>query len=330
MHARLQAHDCSKQEQLELRDWENQDEDRASASATARRVLTGVDRLAAHEDFGRKLRALTEQALKSESSGRGRSPAISRLPQRWRWGAGLAAALAVVVVSWQLQTGRPAQQVQASVYETAAHERRVVTLDDGSVIQLDVATRIAVKMSRERREIELLDGRALFAVAHDSSRPFSVSANGSRTTALGTRFQVETGVNRVVVTLAEGSVAVDGAAGGSAKSWQERLAPGEQLDIDSSTAMRTRHMVDPQLVTSWTQGRHVFRGTPLRQALDEVNRYASHKVVLGDPSLADLPVAGTFVAGDSEVVVSAFAAVLPLRIVEGSDHEIILFRRYSR
>ena len=32
---------------------------------------------------------------------------------------------------------------------------------------------------------------------------------------------------------------------------------------------------------------------------------------------------------DSEVVVDAFAAVLPLRVVQGGNHEIILFRRYG-
>jgi len=52
-------------------------------------------------------------------------------------------------------------------------------------------------------------------------------------------------------------------------------------------------------------------------------------VRLGDPALADLPVAGNFIAGDSDVVVAAFAAVLPLRVVASGDREIILFRRYD-
>jgi transmembrane sensor len=169
----------------------------------------------------------------------------------------------------------------------------------------------------------------LFQVAHDATRPFSVSTETSRTTALGTQFQVQRDDDHVVVTLAEGSVAVEGSAHGGSASWQDQLRPGEQLSIDAKTAERSLHIVDTQLVTSWTLGRHVFRATPLHEALDEVNRYASKKVRLGDPSLADLPVAGNFVAGDSEVVVEAFSAVLPLRVVKGGEQELILFRRYS-
>jgi ferric-dicitrate binding protein FerR (iron transport regulator) len=46
---------------------------------------------------------------------------------------------------------------------------------------------------------------------------------------------------------------------------------------------------------------------------------------LADPSIADLPVSGNFVAGDSAATVAAFAAVLPLRIAEGRG-ELLLYR----
>ena len=78
-------------------------------------------------------------------------------------------------------------------------------------------------------------------------------------------------------------------------------------------------------MTSWRQGRHLFRATPLAEAVEEVNRYASRKVRLGDPALAELQVGGNFIAGDSEQIVAAFAAVLPVRIVQGGNNEIILF-----
>jgi ferric-dicitrate binding protein FerR (iron transport regulator) len=52
-------------------------------------------------------------------------------------------------------------------------------------------------------------------------------------------------------------------------------------------------------------------------------------VRLGDPELADLAVGGNFIAGETDLIVSAFAAVLPLRVSEGTAGEIILFRRYS-
>jgi len=56
-----------------------------------------------------------------------------------------------------------------------------------------------------------------------------------------------------------------------------------------------------------------------------VNRYAKKKVRLADASLDDLPVSGNFLAGDSRAAVAAFAAVLPLAIVEDGD-QVLLYR----
>ena len=66
----------------------------------------------------------------------------------------------------------------------------------------------------------------------------------------------------------------------------------------------------------------------MADALQEVNRYAATKVRLADPTLVDLPVSGTFIAGDSEAAVAAFAAVLPLTLATDGG-ELLLFRRPS-
>jgi len=213
----------------------------------------------------------------------------------------------------------------AVVYDTAADQRRRVELADGSTAELDVGTSIKVRMGGSRREIVLIAGRAMFDVAHDAARPFTVVAGGSRTTALGTRFQVQSERSRVIVTLAEGSVAVEDEG---RSRWRERLHPGEQLQFDPATAAVEKHTVDVQLTTSWLRGRHVFRNTPLVEAVEEVNRYAKAKIRLGDASLAGLPVGGSFIAGDSRLVVEALTAVLPVRAADSGD-EIILFRRYE-
>ena len=214
-------------------------------------------------------------------------------------------------------------------YETAQAEQRTVSLPDGSSIHLDVGTRLTVAIDAQRRRVELLAGRAMFEVAHDASRPFSVSAAGSRTTALGTRFQVERERDEVVVMLAEGAVAVESErAGRKTHAWREQLRPGEELRVGGAGAPRVG-AVEPRVASSWIDGRHIFEDTPLVEAVAEVNRYARKKVRLGDPGLADLAVAGSFMTGDSEGIVQALAAVLPLRAVKTGVDEIVLFRRYD-
>jgi transmembrane sensor len=245
--------------------------------------------------------------------------------RRWLVPATLAASVIVALVGVRIG-GYFSAATPPLTYASSDQARRDITLADGSLVHLDVDSEISVSFSAGRRDIRLLSGRALFEVAHDASRPFVVATGQSRTTALGTHFQVQREGRQVRVTLTEGSVAVTGDPESS--SWSERLSPGEQISL-SGDGVHEKRAVDTQAVTSWSRGRLVFRGTPLAEALQEVNRYAHRKVRLGDADLADLPVDGNFIAGETDLIVSAFAAALPLRVAEGEVGEIILFRRYK-
>src|SRR3984957_4748348 len=59
-------------------------------------------------------------------------------------------------------------------YRTAAGERRVVTLTDGSKIALDSRSEVLVSYSEKARDLTLVRGQARFDVAHHVERPFSV------------------------------------------------------------------------------------------------------------------------------------------------------------
>src|SRR3546814_9568061 len=100
-----------------------------------------------------------------------------------------------------------------------------VQLPDGSSVRLDLETAIDARFGIGRRDIEFRQGRAMFDVAHDASRPFVVDAGVGTVTALGTRFQVQRNEDRVSVTLLEGAVGIATAGHGDARSL--RLVPGQ-------------------------------------------------------------------------------------------------------
>lgn len=312
-HARLHAPDCTDEDRLAFEHWRRSNVAHARAFEMAQRMSARLDSL--REDP--RVRAMAQQA---------RADGDAHRPARWMLPAALAASVALAMVTLRFLPDMFAGDA-AVAYESSADQTRTVTLQDGSTVQLDVGTRITVQMSTDHRRINLLSGRAMFDVAHDRSRPFAVTAAQARTTALGTRFQVQLQTDQVVVTLAQGSVAIDDQS--RTRGWHEQLRPGEQLSVDMKTAMLKKTAVDASVATSWTRGRHLFRGTPLRDAIEEVNRYAHKKVRLGDPSLGALAVGGNFIAGDSELIVGAFAAVLPLSVVDDGNKEIILFRRHE-
>ena len=218
-------------------------------------------------------------------------------------GAGFALSLGV----WSWVDGR-------DVYATAVGEQRVVQLADGSSVRLDTGSRMRVRFDGDRRLIALEQGQALFTVAHDTARPFVVDAGAAQVRAVGTVFDVrrEAG-GEVRVTLVSGAVDVTGGEGRGA----ERMAAGHQARVTRAEVRTTA--VDTASATSWAEGRVVFRDTPLRQAVFEVNRYLTDKIELDAPALENESVNGVFRTGDREAFVSAAAAALDLRASPGRD-----------
>jgi len=339
-YARLNAADCSQQERAQFEAWRERDPRNAAAFAVAERLGSTLARVATVDP---RLKAMLDRAASAgatlpddpeeEDAAPPSGGAIAAYPRpvapRWRrarrWAAA-AAAVVTVAVGALLATGfeQPAENGVAAAVDlryAAGSQRRVVTLDDGTVVHLDVASVVEIRFASARRDVFLVHGRALFEVAHDTARPFTVAAGAERVTALGTVFQVDRTTEQLVVTLTEGSVSVATDGGRAAPV---RLAPGEQLQVPPDAKPWIKRKVDTRSATGWSIGRHVFRETPLAAAIEEINRYAPVKVRLADPALAGLNVSGNFAAGDSEAVVAAFAAVLPLQM-RSSRTEIVLY-----
>ena len=313
--ARLAAPDCSPRDRAEFDRWRQSSPASAEAYVAVQRAADSIEKLAA-QDW--RLQELTEQAY---AMGRAQSDRPERQQRRWAVPAALAASLLIIFIGVQLgvQFIKPPP---VTAYENSSVQQQSITLEDGSVVHMDLGSRIKVLMTAKQRRIDMVAGRALFIVTHDANRPFTVFAGAARTTALGTRFQVARTDENVVITLAEGSVVVAGTT--AAQGWQERLIPGEQLDVSHDASSRMRRTVDPLVATSWSRGRLVFRATPLTEAVEEVNHYSVKKLRIGDPSLTTLSVSGNVVTGSAELAGSAFAAVLPVHIVDAGS-EVILF-----
>jgi transmembrane sensor len=319
--ARLASPDCTEADRCDFRRWQVTDQSHARAYAAMQRLADSLALLIATDP---RLTAMADKAYAARAT---RFDATRDFFRRAAFPLGLAASILIAFLAVRFGPAVTDSAGPATEYVTAPGEQRQLTLDDGSVVHLDVDSRIDVRMTKNERKIELLSGRALFEVAHDASKPFAVSAGNSRVVALGTRFQVLRAQQHVVVTLAEGSVAVTRTQPGQGQ--QDRLRPGEELSFGSDATTWVKRTVDPVIATSWSRGRLIFRSTPLAEAVEEINRYAARKVRLGDPCLARLTIAGNFIAGDSKPIVEALAAVLPLRVVEVSGDELVLFPRYA-
>src|SRR5258706_4382494 len=127
----------------------------------------------------------------------------------------IAASIAVLTI---LGVALGLVKFPSPIYATALGEQRSVRFEDGSTVELNSRSKIRVKYSKQERDVELIEGQALFHVAHDTSRPFIVAVGATRVRAVGTLFDVYKRSNGTVVTVVEGRVAVYSAPQGPLQS----------------------------------------------------------------------------------------------------------------
>ncbi|MDY6922548.1 MAG: FecR domain-containing protein [Pseudomonadota bacterium] len=249
-----------------------------------------------------------------------------RAPQNWRWAGGIAAVLALVIVSVSL-LNPPVRS-----YRTGVGERQVAVLADGTRLSLDADTVVRVRLRDESRDLILVQGRAKFDVARDPWRPFSVTAGDKVVVATGTSFSVEILRNEARVLLYEGHVAVldkaeekpssrTAAPGRAGVGGYTALLPGDELATTIGEPMRVPRIQpsDPVRSLTWEGGQLNFDDEPLPAAVERVNRYSDRKVRLGDPSMGRLRVNGVFEAGDIDSFVEAVTVFNNVRVEEGDD-----------
>lgn len=306
-YARLKAPDCSASERLEFQRWRTAPEHGAAFAATEK-LWSSLGQLAGRPDFER-----LSQRILAETAGRD--------PRRWQPFA-IAASAAIALIGGGILMWAQHRQPPGVVYATKPGERSIVKLADGSQLVLNYATELDVRLEEKARRVTLLKGEALFTVAHDQTRPFEVAAGDGVVTVLGTRFEVRSDDRHVTVTLSEGRVSLDR----QVDKEHIQLEPGEQVRYRVDVPELNRRTVDADVVTSWSTGRLRFRSTPLSEALEEINRYSTTQIRIVDPTLAAIPIAGTFEVGDATSVVSALTALWPIR-AEEKDGAVLLHHR---
>jgi transmembrane sensor len=260
--------------------------------------------------------AAREAALKDAQRASAARPVLVRRL------AGLAAAVLMVGI---LGSGGYWWMNRPSDYSTAAGERRVVTLSDGSKLSLDADSEVTVRYGKSERSLRLLKGQARFDVAHDKKRPFSVIAGRQKVIATGTAFNIDMAGPKVLVTLIEGHVVVldDYSEDGAPNQKVIELKAGQQL----SAAPRTPSEVaqaNIQRVTAWTIGQLMFDDEPLSSVVERVNRYGGTQIIISDPKVGAMKISGVFNAGDVLGFVEIVTHYLPVRAVTEDPHTIAL------
>jgi transmembrane sensor len=208
--------------------------------------------------------------------------------------------------------------------ETAVGEQRSVVLGDGSLVTLNTASSIEVHMTSARRTVKLLAGEALFAVAHDSTRPFEVTTDDTTVRAIGTQFNVDRRPASTTVTVVEGRVAVITPTNKDQSAQPSRLPleAGEQLTLAPRAA---RHAVRTDVATAiaWTQRKLVFEHRHLGEVAAEFNRYNRQTIEIRSAELREQEVTGVFQANDPASFLTFLAGFPGVTIEKSADRIVV-------
>lgn len=259
------------------------------------------------------------------------SPPAMRSRRRFLQPATALAGVAMVGgVGWLTWRHLQEQPIWVQAFQTERGQQHRVRLPDGSGLRLDTATSVAVSYHRQRREVRLLDGQAVFDVQADASRPFHVLAGPLRVTVVGTRFSVRhtpglQGNDGVQVAVEHGKVRVAHADAATAALTDVLLTAGQQVASDRRGMLGRVAAVPSDGIAAWQNQRVSFLDVPLAQALDELERYRPTGLRVRDPAVAALRLSGTFDPMNPATLRIALPRALPVRLseTEGGEAEVL-------
>jgi transmembrane sensor len=267
------------------------------------------------------------------ATGRARSGAGS---QRWLAPALTACACGLVAVGLRFGQWNPLPQdaLPSQTISTAIGEHRPVVLADGSQMHLNTGSTARVVFSKDRRRIQLDAGEGYFDVAKDAARPFEVEVGSTIVRAVGTRFlvrrqangQTEVTVFEGVVELLKAQAVAPAPGGGRAQPSQPpvRLVVGQSA-TEHEQVVVLRSFPEPALnqKLAWQHDRIVFDNTPLAAAVEQVNRYGTVPLVLGDDLPRDVRVSGAFSTRDIPVFLRSLEQGFGLRVEQRPEGYLI-------
>ncbi|MBW2366560.1 MAG: FecR domain-containing protein [Deltaproteobacteria bacterium] len=264
-----------------------------------------------------------------------------------------AIALVLTVGIWMNQSQKPVSKR----FQTGIGEQKMVQLDDASQIQLDTDTLMSVQFTEKSRQVKLARGRAFFAVTRDLHRPFVVETAQTVVRALGTEFSVyNNNRNRITVAVLDGSVLVSqnptlhekhkkhesqdritardpaqekkiGESSQTTLPFQEIIVSGEEITISVEEQVHKVTSIELNRVNGWRSGRLLFKKAPLNEIIDEINRYLTQKISIGDESLEDIEITINFDVNSGKHFIPALEKLIPVTSDVTTDGRIVITKR---
>jgi transmembrane sensor len=247
----------------------------------------------------------------------------------WRrtiaFGSLAAAALVVGLFIWSRPL--PADPALVAFRLSATTKPRLVTLSDGTVVQLNTGGAVVEEFTADTRHVTLTRGEAHFAVTKNPARPFIVQAGSLQVRAVGTAFNINLQSAVVDVIVTEGRVQLTTgtpdapALNAGERATLRRAAAGPTLVVARIGAAAITQTL------AWREPLMRLGGATLAELAAEFERATGRRLVLADPTLAELRFGGRFRADDIDGFTHLLATTLDLDVERAADGTIVLRKK---
>ncbi len=291
----LQSQDCNAQQRAEFQLWLSQHESHTAAYAEAEKLWINLD-------------SVKPSILNSKARNQSRHSSRISIASLF---------LIAVATGWWFDFS-----AETVTHSTGIGQRQSIELADGSHIELNAKTQLSVHISWLRREIQLQEGEAMFNVAHEKFRTFTVQASTLQVRDIGTRFNVRKRDDGTVVSVLKGEVEVK-----PEYAWLgQNVKAGFSCKMDENGQLHAIEPANLEQASSWLDGHLVFNHTPLSQVVAELERHHDVHFVFSDVTLRNETLSGAFEASDLNPFLRAIEKILPVR-TQRQKQTIVLSRR---
>ncbi|HOA39449.1 MAG TPA: DUF4974 domain-containing protein, partial [Flavihumibacter sp.] len=160
-------------------------------------------------------------------------------------------------------------------------------------------------------------GEAFFAVARDTSKPFTIEAGRLTITVIGTSFNVKQGPGVTEVIVATGKVKVqrDGLS--------TVLLPGDKLTAYDSLQQFVPEKETDQLYQYYRKKQFVCDNTPLWKLVAVLEKAYGRRISINNPAIRDLRINTSFNDEPLDKILSIVAQTLDLKVIKIDENYVL-------
>ncbi len=232
------------------------------------------------------------------------------------WAA--AIALLIGVGTWFLNN--PSSNIPLLTANTDPSEKKEILLTDGTKVWLNENSRLTYPTSfdKEQRVVQL-EGEAFFDVSKDASKAFIIETTSSKIKVLGTSFNVRAikKESQTEVVVQTGKVQLSSLSNG-----ESVLLVANEKGIHQHRTNAVQKLAEQDMnELAWKSQVLLFKGTPIPEVLDNLERLFDVRIVANSSSLSKCRVTGRFPNPVVDVLLKTICKDFDIRLKAVSDKE---------